>query len=233
MADSNIREVKSLRERSGIFHDRTDAGEILAELVATVQIARPLVLAIPAGGVPVAARVARKLGCCLDVAVVSKVTVPWNSEAGYGAVAFDGTVRLNERLLARLGLSDEQIRRGIEQTREKVFRRVELFRADRPFPEVAGRTVVLVDDGLASGFTMQVAVEALRKGGAEHLVAAVPTGHLQAVQNLAAQVDQLCCVNIRSGWSFAVAAAYRNWRDVTERQAARILAHFSRVGGEI
>lgn len=232
MPDSNIREVKSLRERTGIFHDRTDAGEILAELVTTLQMARPLVLAIPAGGVPVAVPVARKLGCCLDVAVVSKVTVPWNSEAGYGAVAFDGTVRLNESLLAQLGLSDEQVRRGIDQTREKVFRRLELFRDDRPYPEVAGRTVILVDDGLASGFTMQVAVEALRKARAEHLVAAVPTGNLEAVENLAAQVDQLCCVNIRSGWSFAVAAAYRNWRDVSERQAARILAQYARGGGE-
>lgn len=232
MAGSDVREVESLRERTGLFHDRTDAGEHLAELLAKLRMARPLVLAIPAGGVPVAARVARRLGCCLDVAVVSKVTVPWNSEAGYGAVAFDGTVRLNEVMLTGLGLGDDQVRKGIEQTREKVLRRMELFRGDRLFPELAGRTAILVDDGLASGFTMLVAVEALRKAGAEHLVAAVPTGHLQAVQNLAAQVDQVCCVNIRSGRSFAVAAAYRNWRDVSERQAARILAQFARGKGE-
>jgi predicted phosphoribosyltransferase len=226
MGASDIREIRMLHERTAVFLDRADGGEILSELLAPLRTVQPLVLGIPAGGVPVAARVAQRLGCCLDVAVVSKVTVPWNPEAGYGAVAFDGTLRLNESLLACLGLSEEQIRLGIEQTREKVRRRVELFRGDRPFPELAGQTVILVDDGLASGFTMQVAVEALRKAGASRIVVAVPTGHLEAVRKVAEQADQVCCANIRSGWSFAVAAAYRQWRDVSERRAARILARF-------
>lgn len=230
MEGADIREIRMLHERTAVFDDRADAGEILAGLLAQLRTVRPLVLGIPAGGVPVAARVARKLGCCLDVAVVSKVTVPWNPEAGYGAVAFDGTVRLNENLLACLGLSEEQIHQGVEGTREKVRRRVKLFRGDRPFPELVGRTVILVDDGLASGFTMQVAVEALRKAGAESIVAAVPTGHLEAVRKLAEQVDQVCCANIRSGWSFAVAAAYRHWHDVSERRAAGILSRFGRHG---
>jgi len=225
-AVSDIRENRALHERIGVFLDRADGGEVLAELLLHLTTARPLVLGIPAGGVPVAARVAQKLGCCLDVAVVSKVTVPWNTEAGYGAVAFDGTVRLNEKLLTCLGLSDDQVRQGIERTREKVRRRMLLFRGDRPFPELAERTVILVDDGLASGFTMLVAMEALRQAGAERLVVAVPTGHLEAVNRLADQADQVCCANIRSGWSFAVAAAYRRWRDVSERRAARILDRF-------
>jgi len=229
MEGSDIREIRMLHERTTVFRDRADGGEILSELLAPLRTVRPLVLGIPAGGVPVAARVAQKLGCCLDVAVVSKVTVPWNTEAGYGAVAFDGTVRLNESLLACLGLSEEQVRQGVERTREKVRRRVELFRGDRPFPDLAGRTVILVDDGLASGFTMQVAVEALRNAGAGRIVAAVPTGHLEAVRKLAEHADQVCCANIRSGWSFAVAAAYRHWRDVSERQAASILASFVRA----
>jgi predicted phosphoribosyltransferase len=226
MGASDIREIRMLHERTAVFLDRADGGEILSELLAPLRTVQPLVLGIPAGGVPVAARVAQRLGCCLDVAVVSKVTVPWNPEAGYGAVAFDGTLRLNESLLACLGLSEEQIRLGIEQTREKVRRRVELFRGDRPFPELAGQTVILVDDGLASGFTMQVAVEALRNAGASCIVVAVPTGHMEAVRKVAEQADQVCCANIRSGWSFAVAAAYRQWRDVSERRAARILARF-------
>jgi predicted phosphoribosyltransferase len=226
MGASDIREIRMLHERTAVFLDRADGGEILSELLAPLRTVQPLVLGIPAGGVPVAARVAQRLGCCLDVAVVSKVTVPWNPEAGYGAVAFDGTLRLNESLLACLGLSEEQVRLGIERTREKVRRRVELFRGDRPFPELAGQTVILVDDGLASGFTMQVAVEALRKAGASRIVVAVPTGHLEAVRKVAEQADQVCCANIRSGWSFAVAAAYRHWQDVSERRAARILARF-------
>ena len=224
MGEFDIREIEEMRERTAVFSDRGDGGERLVELLMPLRAEQPLVLGIPAGGVPVAARVAQQLGCCLDVAVVSKVTVPWNPEAGYGAVAFDGTLRLNESLLACLGLSDEQVRQGVEQTREKVRRRVELFRGDRPLPEMAGRTIILVDDGLASGFTMQVAVEALRKAGANRIVAAVPTGHLEAVRKLAEQADQVCCANIRSGWSFAVAAAYRHWQDVSERRAARLLS---------
>lgn len=231
MGASDIREIRMLHELTAVFRDRADGGEVLAELLAPLRTVQPLVLGIPAGGVPVAARVAQRLGCCLDVAVVSKVTVPWNPEAGYGAVAFDGTLRLNESLLACLGLSEEQVRQGVEQTREKVRRRVEFFRGDRPFPELAGRTVILVDDGLASGFTMQVAVEVLRQAGANRIVVAVPTGHLEAVRKLAEQADQVCCANIRSGWSFAVAAAYRHWRDVSERRAARILSRFARGGG--
>jgi predicted phosphoribosyltransferase len=229
MGASDIREIRMLHERTAVFLDRADGGEVLADLLAPLRTVQPLVLGIPAGGVPVAARVAQRLGCCLDVAVVSKVTVPWNPEAGYGAVAFDGTLRLNESLLACLGLSEEQVRLGIERTREKVRRRVELFRGDRPFPELAGRTVILVDDGLASGFTMQVAVEALREAGANRIVVAVPTGHLEAVAKLAEHADQVCCANIRSGWSFAVAAAYRHWRDVSERRAVGILARFARA----
>jgi predicted phosphoribosyltransferase len=230
MGKFNIREIEEMHERTAVFTDRGEGGERLAELLLPWRAEQPLILGIPAGGVPVAARVAQQLGCCLDVAVVSKVTVPWNPEAGYGAVAFDGTLRLNDNLLACLGLSEEQVRQGVEQTRKKVRQRVELFRGTQPFPELAGGTVILVDDGLASGFTMQVAVEALRKAGAGRIVVAVPTGHLEAVRKLAEQADQVCCANIRSGWSFAVAAAYRRWRDVSERRAARILSYFPRGG---
>jgi predicted phosphoribosyltransferase len=91
--------------------------------------------------------------------------------------------------------------------------------------------VIVVDDGLASGFTMRVAVAALRKAGAERLVVAVPTGHLEAVRQVAEGVETVCCANIRGGWSFAVAAAYRRWSDVPEREAARLLSRFPREAG--
>jgi predicted phosphoribosyltransferase len=229
MGEFDIREIEEMREQTAVFSDRGDGGEKLAELLMPLRAEQPLVLGIPAGGVPVAARVAQQLGCCLDVAVVSKVTVPWNTEAGYGAVAFDGTVRLNDNLLPCLGLSDEEVRAGIDQAFEKVRRRIQQMRGARPLPELAERLVVLVDDGLASGFTMRVAVDALRKAGATRLVVAIPTGHLEAVQGLAPQVEMVCCANIRSGWSFAVAAAYRHWRDVSEWQACRILSRFARA----
>ena len=164
---SNVSDLPDLRDRTRVFAGRPEAGQVLAGMLGAYAGADAPVLAVPAGGVPVGAAVARELGLCLDVAVVSKVTLPWNTESGYGAVAFDGTVRLNEELLPRLGLTAEEVTEGIARTRRKVERRLRDLRGDRPWPPLADRPAILVDDGLASGFTMRVAVEAVRKVGAE------------------------------------------------------------------
>ncbi len=222
-SDGKIIEKTELRDRVGIFADRAEAGEVLAGMLGGLASRQPLVMGIPAGGVPVAAPVAARLGCPLDVAVVSKITLPWNTEAGYGAVAFDGTVQFNRELMARLDLTQEQIDDGIETTREKVGHRVRIFRGKRPLPEVAGRAVIVIDDGLASGYTLLTAVEALRNLGADNLVVAVPTGHDHALAMVAPLVEALYCANIRSGWSFAVAEAYRLWTDVDEEEVRRLL----------
>lgn len=216
-------EVPELRDRIGVFRDRTHAGEVLAGMLAEVLSPSSLVLAIPAGGVPVGVEVARRLGLEFELAVVSKILIPGTTEAGYGAVAFDGTVRLNEPLVAALGLTEASVEEGIAATRERVARRVQHLRHGRPFPDLRNVAVVLVDDGLASGFTMRVAVEALRAGGAGEVVVAVPTGHLDAVRRLSPLVETLCCANVRGGRSFAVADAYRSWRDVSEAEVQRIL----------
>ena len=186
-----------------------------------------MVFAIPAGGVPVAATLAEKLNLSLDVAVVSKITLPWNTEAGFGAVAFDGTVRLNNQMLGHAGLSEEEVQRRIELTTTKVQRRFKELRGDELMPDLTGRKVFLVDDGIASGFTFRVAVEALKKHGTDEIMAAVPTGHKQALQDLAAEVEAVYCANVRGGWSFAVAGAYRRWSDVDEAQVLEILKRFS------
>jgi predicted phosphoribosyltransferase len=183
-------------------------------------------LAIPAGGVPVAVEIARATGWSLDVAVVSKITLPWNSEAGYGAVAYDGTVRLNEPFLAQLGMAREQITAGIAQTRIKVERRKRRLRGGDGMPVVEGCTAILVDDGLASGFTMEVAVEAVRRQGAARVVVAAPTGHDKAVQRLAECADDVVCANVRSSLPFAVADAYERWQDVPEVLADELLRPF-------
>lgn len=215
--------VAELRDRTGVFRDREHAGEVLAGMLKTGLPRRSVILAIPAGGVPVAAEISRRLGLPLDLAVVSKVLLPWDTEAGYGAVAWDGTVRLNDPLIAALGLSPQAVQAGIAATRERVARRVRTLRGDRPLPDLAAVPAVLVDDGLASGYTMKVAVEALRKGGASAVHVAVPTGHLDAVERVALAVDSVFCPNVRGGRSFAVAAAYRSWADVSEDEVRAIL----------
>ena len=223
---SGINDLKQFREIRWVFRDRAHAGEVLAGMLKPYYQGIDLILSIPAGGVPVGAVVAENLELPFDVAVVSKITLPWNTEAGYGAVAFDDTLRLNEDMLRRLTLSEKDIKEGIAKTSAKVTRRVERLRGKRPFPDLSKHSVILVDDGLASGFTMRVAVEALRKSGADHIILAVPTGHRRSVEVVAQEVEALYCPNIRGGWSFAVASAYEWWSDVTEEEVIRILEEF-------
>jgi predicted phosphoribosyltransferase len=222
-AQPNPVEIQPLHNRERVFADRAHAGRVLAGLLAGYRGTKAVVLAIPAGGVPVAAVIARELGLPLDVAVVSKITLPWNTEAGYGAVAFDGSVRFNQALIDNLSLGEDDIRTGVERTRNKVMKRVHRFRGERPFKFDAQTPVIVVDDGLASGFTMLAAIEALRTAGARHMVVAVPTAAYDSARRIAAEVNTLYCPNIREQRQFAVADAYISWSDVEEDVALRLL----------
>ncbi len=219
-------DLPELREKLGVFKDRKDAGIKLAEMLQDYKDSSAVVFAVPAGGVPVAAALAERLNLSLDVAVVSKITLPWNTEAGFGAVAFDGTVRLNNRMLGQIGLTEQQVRQRIKLTTTKVQRRFKELRGTEPMPDLSGRKAFLVDDGIASGFTFRVAVEALSNFGADEIIAAVPTGHAHALQAVAPQVKAVYCANVRGGWSFAVADAYQRWSDVDDAQVSQILKQF-------
>ena len=166
----------SLRDRAPVFRDRRTAGRHLAGMLSRFQGSGALVAAIPAGGVPVAAEISAQLELELDVIPVSKILLPWNTESGFGAVAFDGSVWVNEGAAMRHGLGKEAVQRATAQARSKVDRRVKLLRGDRPLPGLDGRTVLVVDDGIAAGSTMRVAVSALRSLRAERVIAVTPTG---------------------------------------------------------
>lgn len=204
-----------------MFRDRAQAGEVLAGLLEDFRGGEAVVLAIPAGGYPVAAALAERLGLPLDVAVVSKITPSWNTEVGYGAVAFDGTRRVDEARAADLGIDAAERRAGADAAARKVARRIALLRGGAPAPDLAGRPVILVDDGLASGLTMSVAIEAVRKAGAGLITVAVPTAHVEAARRVAGQAE-VRCANLRSGPRFAVADAYERWRDVTDDEILKM-----------
>jgi len=220
---SHIIDLPELREQTHVFQDRTHAGQVLARMLAADDKQAGIILAVPAGGVPIGVVMAEKTGLDFDVAVVSKITLPWNTEAGYGAVAFDGTVKLNKDLVRRVNLTAEDVKKGIEKTTAKVARRVKKLRGRKLFPDLGNRSAILVDDGLASGFTMRVAVAALRNAGAGRIVVAVPTGHRRSAEMIAREVEKLYCANIRGGLSYAVASAYRHWSDVAEEDVVKIL----------
>jgi len=225
MDHPKIFDLPKLRNRVRVFRDRASAGKLLADMLKDYQNSDAIVMGIPAGGIAVAAGIAKELNLPLEVAVVSKIAMPWNPEAGYGAVAFDATVMLNEELLSRLNLSNQDIQTGIKKTEEKVAGRVTMFRGNRPLPDLK-RPIILVDDGLASGFTLRVAVKALRKAGATNVVVAVSTCHLESAQIILEEVEAIYCLNVRSGFSFAVADAYEQWSDLDEQEVKKILREF-------
>ena len=170
---------------------------------------------------------AKRLGVPLDVAIVRKIQIPWNPEAGFGAIAWDGTVVLNEALVAQLGLSTEFIRWCLSRTQESIRKRIEKFKDNKPLPEFKNKTVVLIDDGLASGFTMLTAVKSVKKQKPEGLIVAVPTASQSATELVAPNTDKLICLNVRGGFIFAVADAYQKWYDLSDEEVVEFLSKFT------
>lgn len=179
------------------FHDRADAGRVLAaevrELAGRGDV---VVLGLPRGGVPVAHEVASALGVALDVLVVRKLGVPGHRELAMGAIADGGAVVTNDDVIAAHGLESSAIQAVVEEERAEVARRAAAYREGRPALDVGGRTVVLVDDGLATGATMRVAVAALRAGepAPATIVVAVPVGVRSTCDVLRAEADDVVCV---------------------------------------
>jgi putative phosphoribosyl transferase len=219
----------SLREKSAVFTDRHDAGRRLGELLSRDPgLSDPLVLAIPAGGVPVGVEISIALHAPLALAVVRKIQVPGNTEAGFGAVAWDGRIEINEDLRQSLGLTRAQVNEAIRAARENVRERMARFTGGKLLPGITGRTVILTDDGLASGFTMLAAVRSLYTGNPGRVIVAVPTASDRTAEHVAREVDELVCLNIRGGGWFAVADAYRRWHDLDEDEVISELIRVSR-----
>lgn len=174
-------ELPELRDRIRVFQDREEAGRVLSKMLTEFQDSESVILSIPSGGVPVGIVLAQNLHLKIDVAVTSKVTIPWNPEAGYGAVAFDGTVALNQELITRLGLSRDTINQGIADTQEKVVRRISKFKTDERKLDILDKTMILTDDGIASGYTILAALRALKNQGVRERIVATPTTHMEAL----------------------------------------------------
>ncbi|MEW6109575.1 MAG: phosphoribosyltransferase family protein [Nitrospirota bacterium] len=215
-----------LRGRLRVFRDRSDAGQRLAAALAEDIKGNEIVMAIPSGGVPVAFEIAKAFSLPLDLLIVRKVQIPWNAEAGFGAVDPDGNKIFNEKLLGQLGLSEKDVNAQVEKTMATIRQRNRVFRPDMPAPELTERGVIIVDDGLASGYTMLSAVGFAKKRKARKVVVAVPTALDRTVDLILPEVDRLFCLNIRSGFSFAVADAYRDWYDLTDEEVLSIIGKY-------
>ncbi len=213
----------ALRNKHRIFKDRLEAGELLGEKLMKYSDTPSVVLAIPSGGVPVGLAIARKADLPFDVIIVRKLQIPYEREAGFGALGPDGEVVLNEPLLEHIGLTKEEIDNEIERTAAVIGKRTELFRGGRPSPRLEDKNVIIVDDGLASGYTMRAAVQHVKKEKPKKIVIAVPTASDRTARSLVKEVDELLCLNIRTGLSFAVADAYSHWYDLEESEVLSLL----------
>ena len=221
---AKIIEDQAYRDRVSVFRDRFEAGKLLADKLREYSDKKNvMILAIPAGGVPVGYIVAKQLSVPMDVMVVRKIQIPWNTEAGFGAVTWDSKIILNQGLVEQLGLTKEEIESSILSIKINIQERITKFRGEKPMPDLKDKVVILVDDGLASGFTMLAASRSVRERAPKKVIVAVPTASLGAIELLAPEVDEIVCLNIRSGPSFAVAEAYENWYDLTDEDVLRIL----------
>lgn len=206
-----------------LFKDRRVAGKLLAqELAAYAHRPDVLVLALPRGGVPVAFEIAKALNVPLDVIVVRKLGVPNQEELAMGAIASGGVRILNQQTVRDLNISDDQIARIALTEERELERREWLYRGDRPFPNPQGRTVILVDDGLATGATMWAAIVALHKQQPAQIVIAVPIAARQSCEELKNQVDKIVCIATPDPF-YSVGLWYQNFPQTTDDEVCDLL----------
>lgn len=212
-----------LRDRTLVFRDREDAGSRLADMLVAYKNSSALITAIPAGGAAIGAVIAKKLNLGMELVIVRKIQFPYNTEAGFGAIDPDGEVVLNRVLVRQAGLRDQEIEDQTRKAQGLLRRRNRLFRSNRPFPDISGSTVIIADDGLASGYTMLSSIAFLKRRNPWVIVAAIPTGSALSIKLVLDKVDELYCPNIRTTFPFAVAEAYENWYDLTDDDVVEIM----------
>ncbi|ELZ77054.1 phosphoribosyltransferase [Haloferax larsenii] len=205
-----------------MFADREDAGRRLADLLDDRETEADLVLGIPRGGLPVAREVADRLRAPLDVVVASKVGAPGNPELAVGAVAGDGSAWWNEDLVSYLSVDDDYLERECEREAEAAREKVSMYRGGDPLPDVEGKRVVVVDDGVATGATARACLRQVVAGGATHVVLAVPVGPPNTVAELESECDDVVTIDSPEAFG-AVGAFYRDFTQVTDEEAAAYL----------
>jgi putative phosphoribosyl transferase len=212
-----------------VFQDRREAGRVLGELVASVpDLTDGVVLGLVRGGVPVAFEVARVCGIPLDILVVRKLGVPGQEELAMGAIASGGGFVLNEQIVGSCHVSEKKLGHVIEHERQEMERREELYREGRAAIEIAGRAVILVDDGLATGASMRAAIRTVR-GRARRVIVAVPVGAKSTCEDLAQEVDEVVCA-LKPDPLDAVSFFYREFGPTTDDEVMALMNEVRGLG---
>jgi putative phosphoribosyl transferase len=215
------------------FRNRIAAGTALGERLADYGAGDDLVvLGLPRGGVPVAFQLAERLGAPLDVFVVRKLGAPGQEELAVGAIASGGVRVINDRVVRELGLEERDLERAAAVAEREVARREQLYRDGRPPVEVAGRTAILVDDGLATGASMRAAARAVRQRRPRRIVVAVPVAARQTCEDIAAEVDEVVCLETPTPF-LAVGSWYDEFGQTTDAEVRALLARAADRNGAV
>lgn len=212
-----------------IFQDRLDAGDKLGQALQKLNLKGVVILGIPRGGVIVAKGVAKALNAPLDVIIPRKIGAPHNPEVAIGAVTQDGTVIKDEALVHLLGITDDEIEAMAKHVSGEISRRVNTYRGGRPGLKLMGKTVVVVDDGIATGFTVQAALKSVRGMKPRRLILAVPVAPSEIIKSLQVQVDDLVCLDSPELF-YAVGQFYVDFDQTTDEEVIELLAEYGKAG---
>jgi predicted phosphoribosyltransferase len=206
-----------------LFTDRREAGVKLAERLMEYKDRSVVVLAIPRGGVVVAFEVSRRLGVPLDLIIPRKLGAPFNPELAIGAVTQDGTIVLNENIVEELQVPKNFIEFQAKEQIREIDRRMKSYRGDRAFPDLRGKTVILIDDGIATGATVRAAVQSIRKSEPGCVVIAVPVAPPQTVKSLAGEADMVIALETPA-WFAAIGQFYENFNQTSDEEVIDLMS---------
>jgi putative phosphoribosyl transferase len=208
-----------------VFRDRADAGGRLADRLAHLKDRMPVVLALPRGGVAIGVAIARRLDAPLDIVLVRKIGVPWQPELALGAVSDGGTpeIFIDERMVKALAVPEDYVRGETARQLAELERRRQIYCGDRPPVAVEGRTAIVVDDGIATGATMRVALRAVRRRRPAHLVLAAPVAAPETLAALGAEADEAVCVEAPAGLA-AIGFYYEDFHQMSDAEVTELLA---------
>lgn len=206
-----------------MFRDRTEAGRMLADALSFLKGKKNvIVLAIPRGGVPVGKEVAERIGAPLDLVITRKIGAPWQPELAVGAVSQEGEIITNPELVTMLKISGDYLREESARQVEEIRKRMNKYRGDRPYPRLAGKTVVIVDDGIATGATIKAAVKSVKRMNAAEVILAAPVGPPDTVRELSKIADRVVCLSTPEGFE-AIGEFYSQFEQVEDETVRRIM----------
>lgn len=211
-----------------MFKNRQDAGEKLAIKLEKFKAENPIILAIPRGGIVTAYETIKKFNFKWDLIIPRKIGAPYNKEIAIGAISVDGTYLLNQEFIDLLNISNEYIEKEVFEQTEEIKRRLVKYKGNESFPDVKNKTVILIDDGIATGFTIKAAIKSIRKHDPKKIVLAVPVAPQNTITELEKIVDEIICLQIPSEFH-AVGIHYKNFEQTTDDEVFNIVHQLNSV----